>query len=93
MEPKSGWDQRQSRTGPFYWEKQVQGTLPMPEFLELRSKGLAKMEGDTYFIKKEGIDPVLIAALKKMDEEISRKVREMQNNIDKLSPSEVQKLR
>jgi hypothetical protein len=66
----------------WHWAKQPSGAISLPDFIQLRAKGEAKMANGHVYLKKPGADPELVNLFKQriadaeklMDEEITKKL-------------------
>jgi hypothetical protein len=52
-----------TREAEWYWAKQPSGSISLPDFIQLRAKGEAKMADGHVYLKKPGSDPELHALL------------------------------
>jgi hypothetical protein len=48
----------------WYWAKQPSGSISLPDFIQLRAKGEAKMADGHVYLKKPGADPELVELFK-----------------------------
>jgi hypothetical protein len=50
----------EARESEWHWAKQPSGAISLPDFIQLRAKGEAKMTDGHVYLKKAGSDPELV---------------------------------
>jgi hypothetical protein len=70
--------------GQWHWAKQPSGSISLPDFIQLRAKGEAKMADGHVYLKKPGANPEIMVLLQQrikdaelaMQTEITKKLYE-----------------
>ncbi len=71
------WEREQLTKDDWHWSKQVPGTIPLPDFIQMQAKGEAKIINGHVCLKKPGPDPELVELFKKRIADAEKQTAEM----------------
>ena len=60
----------------WHWAKQPSGAVSLPDFIQLRAKGEAKMAGGHVYLKKPGADPELVNLFRQRIAEAEKQMKD-----------------